>query len=137
MAQPSEITLSVNTDNDDGTTAEEEITYSHFQTFENRSEYISEDHTLELRDKLVLYRTFPKTAGNFRGTAKTAVKTTKDHSVEGVDNSTTIVAPGIIETSFSFPVGMTEAQKTELRMRHVAMLSEDTVMLPLQSQQMI
>lgn len=135
--QPNSITLSVDTDNDGGTTAAVDAIFTRFEEFQNRAEYIHEDHTLALRDKLGLYRTPPKQSGNFKGTAKTAVKFTRDYSVAGVDATTTMIAPGIIDIGFSLPIGMTPAQTLELRMRAVAMLLDDTVMVPLTNQQMV
>lgn len=132
--QPNTITLAVNADNDDGTTPAVSHVYSRYDEYQNRSEYIDADHTLGSRDKLGLYRTFPKPTGNFKGVAKSAVKFTKDYSVEGQDSTTSIVAPGIIDIGFSFPVGLTAAETLELRMRAVAMLMDDTIMVPLTDQ---
>jgi hypothetical protein len=137
MSLSSSFTLSVNDDNDDGSTAEVEIDYAEFSSYLNRSEYISEYHTLAARDKLGFYRTLPKTSGNFRGVAKSAVKFTKDYEVAGVDAETTNIAPGIVEVNFAFPVGVTPADALELRMRAVALLQDDTIMVPLIDQQMI
>lgn len=129
-------TLSVNTDNDDGTTAEVEYVFNRYDDQSpNRSEYIEDtDHSLSLRDKIGFYRTFPKPSGNFPGTAKCAAKVTKDFVVPGMDSSTSITVPAIIDVGFSFPIGMTEEQRTALRMRVVALLSSDTIMLPLTGQ---
>lgn len=135
--QSEEITLSVNTDNDDGTTAAVDKVFSRYDEYQNRSEYISENHSVASRDKLGLYRTFPKANGNFRGTAKSAVKFTKDFSVEGVDATTTLTVPAIAEVGFSFPVGLTAAQTLEFRMGLVALLQDDTVMVPLTDQLMV
>lgn len=135
--QPNSITLSVNDDNDDGTTAEVEVVFARFDEYQNRSEYISDAHTVASRDKLGFYRTFPKPSGNFRGTAKSAVKITKDFSVAGVDATTTLIIPAIIDVGFSFPVGTTAAERLELRMRMVAALLDDTIMVPLIDQLMV
>lgn len=135
--QPNEIVLDVNDDNDDGTTPTVEVTMTRFDEYQNRSEYISDTHTISVRDKLGLYRTQPKQSGNFRGTAKSAVKFTTDHSVAGVDAATTIIAPAIVEVGFSFPVGMTAAQCLVMRMKAVALLQDDTVMVPLTDQLMV
>jgi hypothetical protein len=129
--QSNTITLSVDVDNDGGSTAAVDKVFTRFDEYQNRSEYISGDHSLAARDKLSLYRTLPKTAGNFKGVAKSAVKFTQDYSVEGVDSTTTNVAPGIVDINFSFPVGMTPAQTLEMRMRAVALLLDDDVMAPL------
>jgi hypothetical protein len=129
--QPNTITLDVNHDNDDGTTAEVSHVLTRYDEYQNRTEYIDEDHTLALRNKVGFYRTFPKVSGNYKGTAKSAVKFTQDVAVEGVDSTTTVTAPGIIDIGFSFPIGMTPAQTLELRMRAVAMLLDDAIMAPL------
>jgi len=135
--QDNTITLDVNTDNDDGTTATVEAVFTRFEEYLNRSVYIHSNHTLGLRETLNLYRTLPKPSGNFRGTAKSAVKFTKDYSVPGNDAATTIVAPSLGEASFSFPVGMTPAQTLEQRMRLCALILLDSVMVPLTDQLMV
>lgn len=125
--QPNVITLPVNEDGDNGTTPAVDHIFNRYDEYQNRSEYISGSHTLALRDKLGLYRTTPKASGNFRGTAKSAVKFTRDFSVAGVDASTTIVAPAIVEVSFSFPVGMTPAETMVMRQCAVAMLDHSVI----------
>jgi hypothetical protein len=132
-----QITLEVNDDNDDGTTALVENIFQRFEEYLNRSEYIHTNHTIALRDKLGFYRTPPKTNGNFRGTAKSAAKFTKDFEVAGVDSSTTLTVPAIIEISQSLPVGLTPAQTLELRMRMVALILMDAIMAPLSDQLMV
>jgi hypothetical protein len=135
--QENSLTLSVNVDNDDGTTPAVDSVYTRQNVYQDRSEYIHEDHTLELRDKLGFYRTIPKANGNFRGTAKTSAKLTKDYVVSGVDASTTLVSPAIAEAGFSFPVGMTPAQTLEVRMRLVALILDDDIMADLCDKQEI
>lgn len=135
--QPDTFTLAVNDDNDDGTTAAVDQVYNRFDEYQNRSVYIDENHTLALRNTITLYRSLPKTSGNFRGVAKTAIKLTEDVEVDGVDSTTTNVAPGLIDVSFSIPVGATPAFALELRMRAVALLLDDTIMIPLVDQCMV
>jgi len=135
--QPNIITLDVDTDNDGGATAAETFTYSRFEEFQNRSTYISSDHSLAVRNQLGLYRTMPKQSGNFRGVAKSAIKFTQDYQVAGVDATTTNVAPGIIDIGFSIPVGITPEQDLALRMRAVALLLQDTILAPLVGQLMV
>jgi hypothetical protein len=135
--QPNSITLSVNTDNDDGTTAEVDSVFTRFEEFQNRSEYIHSNHTLSVRNKLGFYRTTPKKNGNFVGVAKSAFKVTKDHEVDGVDATTSNVAPAIVDVGFSFPLGMTPAQTLEMRMTAAAMILDDSVMVPLTDQLMV
>lgn len=131
------ITLAVDDDNDGGITPAIEHIYSRFDEYQNRSEYIHTNHTVATRDKLGFYRTFPKANGNFRGAQKCAVKLTKDYSVSGVDTETTLVRPAIGEIGFSIPVGLTPAQTLEFRMRLVAVILDDAIMVPLMDQLMI
>lgn len=135
--QANTITLDVDTDNDGGTTAIVVESFTRYDEFQNRSVYINTGHTLASKDTLSLYRTLPKQNGNFKGVAKSAIKFSKDHSVPGVDSTTTNVASGLVEVSFSLPIGMTPAQTLELRMRAVALLLDDTVMVALNDQLMV
>lgn len=135
--QDNTIAIDVNTDNDDGTTAAVSAVYARFEEYLNRSVYIHQNHTLAMRDQLSLYRTLPKTSGNFRGTAKSAVKFTKDFLVAGTDTETMLVAPAILEANFSLPIGLTPAQTLEMRMRLAAMILFDTVMVSLNDQCMV
>lgn len=132
--QPNVITLSIDYLNN-GTTTEE--SYSRFDDFQNRSTYIGENHNPDNRDTLTLYRTFPSKSGNFKGVAKTAAKFSKDIVVAGVDSSTSLTAPIIIETNFSIPVGATDADILKARQRHIALLDLDSVMVALNTQQMV
>lgn len=131
------ITLAVDVDNDGGTTAAVDSVFTRFDEYQNRSEYIHANHSVAVRDKLGFYRTFPKANGNFRGTQKCAVKFTKDYAIAGVDSETSLIRPAIGETGFSIPVGLTPAQTLEFRMRMVAILLNDAVMVPLMDQLMI
>lgn len=134
MAQPTAIVLPVDAANDANPANE---TYSHFQGYENRSLYIGGSHTPDNRDTLGLYRTFPTKSGNFKGVSKSAVKLTKDCTVVGVDSSTTITSPIIIDVSFSVPVGVSLAELLHARQRAIAILDADTVMDALNVQGMI
>lgn len=95
---------------------------------QNRSVYIGPSHTLEARELLGFYRTPPKKSGNYKGSAKCAVKLTSDVEVPGVDSSTTLTAPEIADLQFSLPVGITLAQAKVIRQRLIALLDNDTVM---------
>jgi len=57
--------------------------------------------------------------------------------VTGVDGTTTVTAPIIVEVSFSVPVGATAAQTMLHRQRALALLDLDSVMAPLNDQLMI
>lgn len=133
--QPNTITLAVDEEND-GVGLVNHV-YTRFDEYQNRSVYISADHSLDAKDTLGLYRTLPKQNGNFRGVAKTAMKFSKDVSVTGVDGVASILAPIIFEISASIPVGATDADVLIARQRAIALLDRDDVMVPLNSQQMI
>lgn len=132
---PNVITLAVDKLND-GNIVNEVLTRFEEQT--NRSVYVGESHSIESRDTCTFYRTLPKPNGNFKGVAKTAFKFSRDLLVLGVDNTTSVSAPLIVEVSFSIPIGATEANKLLARQRAIALLDlDDGVMDPLQNQLMI
>lgn len=131
--QTNEFTLAVDTANTGSTT---DKTYTRFEENLNRSKYIAAGHTLFSRDTLDLYRTSPKISGNFRGTAKSSVKFTTDITVAGVDGSD-LVAPVIVECSFSVPVGAAATVSLEKRQQMLALLDNDTIMAALNDQLMI
>lgn len=133
--QPNVITLAVDEEND-GVGLINHV-YSRFEEFQNRASYISAEHSLDSRDTLAFYRTMPKSSGNFRGVAKTALKFSMDKTVLGVDGVSNITAPLIGEVSFSLPVGASAADALILRQRLVALLDRDDVMVPLMEQQMV
>lgn len=132
--QPNVITIAVDAANN-ATPADEN--YTRFEELQNRSTYIGVLHLPEDRDLLALYRTAATKNGNFKGVSKSAVKLTKDVQVPGVDSSTTLTAPIIIEVSFSVPVGTTAAEVLHARQRAVALLDTDSVMDPLNLQLMV
>lgn len=131
--QPNTITLAVDTENLGVTTNE---VYTRFEEYLNRSVYIGSGHSLSSRNTLSFYRTNPKIAGNFRGTAKSAVKFSQDTSVPGVNDSP-LTAPLIIEVSVSVPVGITPAKTLVARQRALALLDRDDIMAHLHDLLMI
>jgi len=128
------ITLAVDELNDTNTVNH---VYSRFEEYQNRSVYTHSAHTLESKDTLSLYRTFPKSSGNFKGMAKSAIKFSQDVEVTGVDGITTLTSPIIVEVSFSIPVGATVAEQLIARQRAIAMLDDDTIMVKLNNQLMV
>lgn len=122
------ITLPVDLANTGSTT---DLVLTRLEEFQNRSVYKTPTHSLITRDTLSFYRTMPKKSGNFNGVAKSALKFTVDKEVEGVDTTTTIVAPQIGEISFSLPIGFTAAEALVLRQRLIAALDDDTIMAQL------
>lgn len=122
---PDSITLVVDVANN-GTT--ENQVYGLSDRFQNRSVYKGPLHTLLSRDTLGFYRGTPTKSGNFNGVAKSSAKFTLDIEVPGVDPSTTVVAPIIIDVSQSLPIGVTDAQAKEARQRVMALLDKDTIM---------
>jgi hypothetical protein len=128
------LTLAVDELNDTNTT---DHVYERNRTYENRSLFHEAGHTLVARDTLALYRTEPKVNGNFKGTAKCAMKFSADKSVTGVDGLAALTSPIIGEVSFSVPVGITSADKLIMRQRIIALLDDDTIMDALMDQQSI
>lgn len=125
--QPNSITLAVDTANN-GTLSNKEFT--RFESLTNRSTYIGPGHTLQSRNCIQLYRTLPKRAGNFLGSAKTSLKLTVDVEVPNADGTGTIVAPMIVEVSYSIPVGIVPAVIVEGRQTVVAISDRDDIMTP-------
>lgn len=93
-----------------------------FEGIPGRKEYHFPTHSFTQRDQVTFTRSLPKQNGNFAGTRKSAVKLTKDELVPGVDPSTDVKAPGILEISTSLPVGYTPAAAMQLRQRAIAIL---------------
>lgn len=112
-------------------------TFTRYKEAADRTTYIGAGHVPELRNEMSIYRTFPSRSGNFKGTSKSALKFTQDQEVAGVDSSTTVTAPMILEVSFSLPVGVTAAQVKALRQRAVAALDADSFMDGLNIQLMV
>lgn len=126
------LTLPVDAAND-GNPADQ--VFSRFEELTGKSVYNGPDHDLSgLRDQLTLLRTLPKQSGNFRGMARSAAKFTRDYEVAGVDSTTTIVSPGIIEVSTSFPRGVSAAERIEARQRVISLLDMDNFIDRLQGQ---
>lgn len=132
--QPNTLTLAVDAANN-GTPANE--TYTRYEEYQNRASYIGADHLPDDRNLLAIYRTFPTRAGNFKGTGKSSVKFTQDVEVAGVDSSTTITAPIILEVSFSVPVGAPAADLKHVRQRLLALIDDDSFMDSLNIQLMV
>jgi len=132
--QADQISISVDATNDGNPAAE---VYDRRDEFQNRSVYIGADHLPETRNELALYRTYPTKSGNFKGTLKSSLKFTQDYEVPGVDSATALTVPGILEVSFSLPVGVTAAEAMHLRQRAIAALDNDTFMDSLNIQQMV
>lgn len=132
--QPDVITLAVDVANN---AVIVDQPYNRYEEDKNRSSYVSPAHLPDTRDMLTMYRTFPTRNGNFKGTGKSSVKFTQDVSVPGVDSSTTLTSPIILEVSFSVPVGTAVADLKEIRQRAVAILDSDTLMDALNLQLMV
>lgn len=133
--QATTVTLAVDVDND-GLALVNEV-YSKYEEYQNRSTYIGADHALDDRNTFGIYRTLPTRSGNFKGTGKSAVKFTQDFQVPGVDSSTTLTAPVIVDVSFSVPVGVSQADLIHMRQRVIALLDSDSFMNSLNLQLMI
>lgn len=129
-----QLNLSVDALNDANPVAE---LYDRYEEQQNRSKYISGSHTPGSRDEIGFYRSFPTRSGNFKGVGKTSVKLTLDVSIPGVDSSTTMMAPVIVECSFSVPVGVQAEDIVHIRQRLIALLDNDSLMNSLNIQLMV
>lgn len=132
--QPNTITLPVDELNNDSTVNH---VFTRYEENLNRAKYIGAEHTMSARKTIDLYRTYPKVSGNFKGTGKSAFKFTQDITVPGVDGSTSLTSPIIVDVSFSVPVGATDAEILLARQTALALLDLDAVMVPLNSQLMV
>lgn len=112
------ITLAVDKLNN-GTLVEQ--AFRRFDEYQNRTVYTGPSHTLDSKDTMTLYRTPPKPSGNFRGTAKTSIKFSRDSVILGRDG-VNVIAPEIGEINFSLPVGTSPADAIILRQRMIAAL---------------
>jgi len=131
------ITLQVNDDADDGTTALVPTPYSRHSEYGNRSMYIATSHSVEAKNTLSFYRSAEKRNGNFKGVAKTSFKLSSDKTVLGVDGVSQLTAPLIVEVNFALPVGVNQADVIALRQTAVALLGEPGIMDQLLFQLMI
>ena len=113
-----QITLPVDTLNSGSTTDQ---VFDRFAEEPHKTVYVRDDHQVNERHELTLLRRFPTRSGNFLGTQKCTIKLTDDRTVVGVDGSD-IVVPSIAALDCSLPVGMTTADKVELRQRFIALL---------------
>jgi hypothetical protein len=128
------LTLAVDELNDSNTV---DHVFNRFDEYQNRSVYQEDGHELTARDTLTLFRSFPKASGNFKGVAKPAFKFSKDYLVDGVDGVASLTSPMIAEVSFSIPVGVSAADQLIMRQRLIALLDDDSIMVPLMNQLMV
>lgn len=108
--------------------ADTDVVYSRYDdTTPNRVIFNSEENVLGVtRDTLTAYRTFPKRNGISLGVKKSAVKLTRDFTVENTDD-TTQIAPLIIEMRVSMPVGVTSAEAELATRQFRDLLDQPTV----------
>jgi hypothetical protein len=132
--QPNQIVLAVDEAND---TVLVNHTFDRFDEYQNRTVYASDVSSLSAKDQLTFYRTFPKSNGNFKGVAKSALKFSWDQVVDGVDGVSQLTSPIIMEISFSIPVGSSDEAVLLMRQRGIAILDDDTIMDKLNLQQQI
>lgn len=121
--QANTITLSVDVDR---TATPVDEVFTRFDYQGNWSEYRAANHAVDARNMFRMYRTLPKISGNYKGSAKSALKFTFDQEVETVDGGVTD-APIILELSASVPVGTTAANLIHALERMAAALKNTTV----------
>lgn len=108
-----------------------------YEEASNRSVYVTAVHTPGSREMIALTRALPTKSGNFRGVSKGSLKFTQDVSVTGVDSNTTILAPIIVEVSFSLPVGCDADDVKRARQIIIGALDDDTFSDKLMIQQQV
>lgn len=118
------ITLAVDVANNDVLVNQE---YRRHEESMNRSFYIGSSYSLANRDTITFNRTMPTRSGNDLGTGKTRAKFTQDTTVSGVDTSTSLTKPVIIEISESIPVGTDPAVLEEVCQRLIAFVKDSAV----------
>lgn len=120
------LTLSVDKANDNNA-ANEVFTRDGGAVAPNKSLYYGDLHTVDAKETLTFARVPAKINGNFKGTQRSSQKYSRTFTVLGVDgNNIDVIAT--TECIDSFPVGMTSAQKTEMRQYMVALRDNDTIM---------
>lgn len=124
--QSNEIILSVDEDNT-GTNPVIK-TYTRYDEYNNRTVYTGDNHSVASKNTLGLYRTFPRSSGNFKGVAKTSAKITIDTTVVGNDGLAQLTVPVIGEVNFSIPVGVSAADQMVIRQTLISLLDDDTIM---------
>lgn len=87
----------------------------------NKSTYVeTTNHSVISRDMLNFYSTPAKPSGNSCGIQRSAIKRTRDFSVDTRDGSGTHYLPARCQISFDLPVGMTDAQRRVFILESVA-----------------
>lgn len=134
MSLPDQITLSVDEDNDGGTTPNVNHVYDRAEVFDGRSQYYGANHSVVLNDTLTFSRSKPKVNGEYLGACKSTAKFTKTIEVDGQTTGVTLRKPIILECSFSIPAGADPAEIVLARQKMVTLLDTDAIMDPLNEQ---
>jgi hypothetical protein len=122
--------ITLHVDHENNATLSDEVYRRYDTSIANKTVYVLQDlHSLLKRFTMSVFRTPPKRVGNFKGTAKSAVKFTQDIDVPGVDSTTTLTVPLIAEASFSLPLGCTSEQALAARQRLIAYLDNEVAAL--------
>lgn len=90
-----------------GTTS---IVLSTDEFYTHRRVYKEAAHTPAARKLVTVARTRPKKSGNYNGSEKVSLKSTRDYTVPNA-LAADISAPGLVELSTSFPVGVSAADR--------------------------
>lgn len=122
---PTTITLTVDKANDSNPVNEVFTFDSHPNP--NKSIYYGDLHSVDSEEILTITRVPAKVNGNFRGVYRTSQKYRRTVTVLGVDGAS-LKIPATSECSDSFPIGMTDALKKEIRQYMIALRDHDTVM---------
>lgn len=131
------ITLTVDETNDGATTPDVDHEFTRFDTYNTRSVFHRDNHSVDMRDTLGFYRTVPKPNGIDRGNLKTSFKFTKDIQVTGKDGVSILTKPIIFELNATIPVGATSEEIMRERQKAVSLLDDDVIMCALNETQSI
>jgi hypothetical protein len=77
----------------------------------NSQPYIGPANTLSIKDRIELYRTYPKATKEFSGMARSRIKSTRTFTLTG---ALTLTADGMIDTQIAIPVGAAGADVDSL-----------------------
>lgn len=92
----------------------------------NKSVYTEGGAGLQAKDKVELYRSFPKKNGNFLGMIKSSLKHTKDVTVKDAQGNDSTV-PAIITISVSVPLGISDNACSDMLLQNAEFLKSDAM----------
>lgn len=101
--------------------------YTRTQPLLNKTVYEGPQHTLESKDTLTLSRQYAKANAISRGSAKSSIKNTLDVLVPNSKGDGEITMVAVVETTYSLPIGISEADALALCERNHALTGDRAV----------